>query len=118
MSLEAVRNRRQQPDLLQVLRRHRQRDGVANRFVESVVGAVAEQKRLLVVSALVEVVAQLVMDGREILGVDLDAHLDAQIVHRIHVPGAGVTHHVAIARLDEHRALPKRLRQRRESRAK
>ena len=46
------------PDLHQVLRRHRERDGVADGLVESVVGAVAEQVRLLVVGALVEVVAR------------------------------------------------------------
>ena len=103
------------PMLHQVLRRDRQRDGVADGFVESVVGAVAEQERLLVVGALVEVVAQLVMDGGEILGGDVDAHLDAQIVHEVDVPGAGVAHHVAVARLDEQRAFPERLRQRRES---
>ena len=70
----------EQADLVQILGRHRQRDGVADGFVEAVVGAVLEQERLVLVGALVEVVAQLVMDGDEILAADLDAHLQAQIV--------------------------------------
>ena len=85
-----------QPDLLQVLGRDRQRDRVADGLVEAVVGAVAEQERLLVVGALVVVVAQLVVDGDEVLAVDLDAHLDAQVVVVVDVPGAGVADHLAV----------------------
>ena len=105
-------------ELHQVLGRDRERDGVADRLVEAVVGAVAEQHRLLVVGALVEVVAQLVVDGGEVLRRGLDAHLDAQIVQVVDVPGAGVAHHFAVARLDEQRPLPEGRRQRRESRAR
>src|SRR5471032_1165541 len=56
-----------QADLLQVIRRDRQRDGVADRFVEAVVGAVAEQEGLLVIREEVVDVSQLVVDGGEIL---------------------------------------------------
>ena len=76
--------------------------------MEPVVGAVAEEERLLAVGALVEVVAELVVDGDEVLAVDLDAHLDAQVLVVVHVPGAGVADHLAVAGLDEQRALPER----------
>ena len=76
-----------------------------------------KSRRLLVVGALVEVVAQLVVDGVEVLAGDLDAHLEAQVVHGVDVPGAGVAHHLAIARLEEQRALPERLRAAARSRA-
>ena len=66
MSLDGSGALVQQAELHQVFRRHRERDGVAHGFVKSVIGAVAEQVRLLVVGALVEVVAQLVMDGVEV----------------------------------------------------
>ncbi len=66
----------QQTQLHQVFRRDRKRDRVADCLVKAIVGAVAEQHRLLVVSALVEVVAQFVVDGVEILRGDVDAHLD------------------------------------------
>ena len=68
--------------------------------------------RLVLVGALIEVVAELVMDGREVFGRRLDAHLDAQVVLEIDVPGAGVADDLAILRPDEERALPERLRQR------
>ena len=53
----------EQANLLQILRRVRQCDGVANRFVEAVVGPVLEKERLALVSALIEIVSQFVMDG-------------------------------------------------------
>ena len=112
MSLEVSGRLVEQADLHQILGRDGERDGVADGLVEAVVGAVAEQGRLLVVGALVEVVAELVVDGEEILAGDLDAHLQAHVVDRIDVPGAGVADHVAVARLDEQRALPESLRQR------
>ena len=74
-----------------------ERDGVADGFVETVVGAVAEEGRLLVVGALIEVVAQLVVNREEVFAGDLDAHLDAEVVDVIDVPGAGVADHVAVA---------------------
>ena len=96
-----VRHAFEQSDLLQILGRHRQRDGVADRLVKSVIGAVPKQKRLLIVGALVEVMSQLVMDGGEILSRNLDARLDPHIVHLIHIPSAGMAHHFPIARLHE-----------------
>ncbi len=55
------------------------------------------------------------MDGREILAVDLDAHLDPEVLFGIDVPGAGVADHVAVLGLVELRALPEGLGQRREA---
>ena len=52
---------------------------------------------------------------REVLRVDVDAHLDAQVVDAVDVPGAGVADDFAIARLHEQRPLPERLRQRLEA---
>ena len=104
-------------ELHQILRRDRQRDEVADRLVEAVIRAVLEQEVLLVVGALVEVVAQLVVDGLEIVRVDLDAHLDAQVVDVVDVPGRGMTDDVAIARPRDQRAFPEGLGQRLETRA-
>ncbi len=101
----------QQPQLDQVGRRHREGDGVTQGLVEAVVGAVAEESREVTVVVLVVVVAQLVVNGCEVLGVDLDAHLDPQVVDVVHVPGAGVADRLPIPRLAEHGALPKGLGQ-------
>ena len=98
MSFEASGACRSKPELHQVFGRDGERDGVADGLVEAVVGAVAEEQRQLLVGALVEVVAELVVDGDEVFGGDLDAHLHAQVVHDVDVPGAGVAHHVAVAR--------------------
>ena len=83
--------------------------------METVIRAIAEQERLFVVGALIEVVAQFVMDGDEILFRNIEANLDAQVIEGIEIPRAGVAHNVAVARLGEHGALPERGRQRRES---
>src|SRR5580704_10093137 len=104
-----------QADGLQVFRRDGERDGVANGFVEAVVGAATEERRQLVVGALVVIVAKLVVDDAEIFLRNLDAHLDAQVVLLIHVPGAGVADDVPVLRLGEERALPESVRQGRES---
>ncbi len=61
------RNLLDQADLLQIFRRDRERDGVPDGFVESVVGAVAEQERLIAVGEVVIDVAQLMMHGDEIV---------------------------------------------------
>ncbi len=114
-SLDASGYAVEQLDLLQIFGRDRQRDRVADRLVESVVGAVPEDHRQAVIGALIEVVAELVMDRREVLGRLVDAHLDAEVVRQVDIPGARVTDHLAILRLGEHRALPEGLRQRRES---
>src|SRR5687768_13749515 len=52
------------------------------------------------------------MDGVEVLGVLLDAHLDAQVFDVIDVPCARMTDHLAVAGLGEHRLLPEALRER------
>ena len=67
-------------------RGNRWRDGVADSLVEAVVGAVAKQERLLVIGSLIEVVAgSSMVAGGEIVGVNLDAHLYAEVVDRIEV---------------------------------
>ena len=72
----------------------------------------AVEQRELVVGPLVVVVAQLVVDRLEVLGVDLDAHLDAQVVDVVDVPGARVADHVAVGGLGKERPLVERLGQR------
>ena len=80
--------------------------------MEAVVGAVLVEEGEVLVGPLVVVVAEFVVDGLEILGVDLDAHLDAEVVLAIDVPRARVADHVAVGGLGEERALPERVRQR------
>ena len=108
----------EEPDLHQVLGGDGEGDGVADGLVEAVVGAVQEEVGLLAVGALVEVVAQLVVDGDEVLARDLDAHLDAEVLVVVHVPGGGVAHHVAVGGLGEERALPEGLGQGLEARGR
>ena len=100
-----IRHGLDQTDLLQVIGRDGKLDRVADRFVEAVVGAIAEEEGLLVIGALIVVVAELVIDGEEILAGRLDAHLDAQIIDVVDVPRRGVTHDIAIAGFGEERAL-------------
>ena len=66
------------------------------------------------VGALVEVVPELVVDRREVFLGRLDAHLDADVVFEVDVPGAGVADDLAVLRPHEQRSLPEGLRQRRE----
>ena len=106
-----VRRLLEQADLLQVRRRDGQRQRVAHGLVETVVGAVAIQVAVVLVGPVVVVVAEFMVNGLEVLGVHVDAHLDAQVVLLVDVPGRGVTDHVAVGRLDEQRALPECLRQ-------
>ena len=86
---------------LQVLRGDREGDGVADRLVKAIVGATAEEKRKVAVRALVFVVAFLVMNGREIVRVDVDAHFDAEVLVGVDIPGACVAIDVAITRANE-----------------
>src|SRR5690606_40287192 len=74
--------------------------------------AVAKQKILPGVRALIEVVAELVVDRLEVLGVDLRAHLDPQIVAAVQIPRGRVADDLAVAGLREQRSLPERLGQR------
>ena len=115
MSRDGVGRLTEEADPDQIFRRDRQRDRVADRLVKAVVGAVAEEHRLPLVGALVEVVSQLVVDGGEVFGGRLDAHLDAQVVQVVDVPGVGVAHDLAILRTHEQRSLEERVRQRREA---
>ena len=83
-------------------------DGVSDGFVKAVVGAAPEQEGQFAVSALVFVVPFLVMHRGEIVGIDVDAHLDAQVLVGVDVPRAGVAVDVAVARADELRAFVER----------
>src|ERR1700722_13222827 len=83
--------------------------------MESVVRTVAKQKRLFVISPLIKIVPQLMMDGRKILGRNVEADLHAQIVVVIDIPRAGMAHYLAIVGLHEQTPLPERRRQRREA---
>ena len=96
MSSVARRNLLQQANFVQILRRNGERDGIADGLMKAVIGAVLEQKRLVLVGALVKIVAEFVMHGDEIHVAHLDAHLDPQIVLVVDVPGAGVADHIAI----------------------
>ena len=80
--LVVLRDLSSRPSLLQVLGRHRQRDRVADRLVEAVVGAALKEDRQLVVRVEVVVVTELVVDRDQVFLVRLDAHLDAQVVRR------------------------------------
>ena len=95
-------------ELLEVGGRDGEGDRVADGLVEAIVGAVAEQEGLPVVGALVEVVAELVVDGGEVVGVDLDADLDAEVVDVVDVPGGGVADDVAVAGLGRTGSAPRR----------
>src|SRR5580692_13160394 len=83
--------------------------------METIIRAVLEQEWLVLVGALVHVVPKLVMNGDEVDIANLDAHLDSQIVEVIDIPRAGVADHIAITRLGQERAYPKRIGQRSEA---
>ena len=57
----------EQSNFVQIVRGNRKRDGVADGFVESVIRAILKKRRKLVISALIKIVPQLVMNGGEIL---------------------------------------------------
>ena len=57
------RNLVDEAELLEVFRRNREGDEIADGFVEAVIRAVLEEQVLILVGALVEVVAELVVDG-------------------------------------------------------
>src|SRR5258707_15616952 len=75
--------------------------------MEAVIGAVAEEERVAFVSALIVIVAQLMVDGNKIFVANLDAHLETHGLVKINVPRAGVADNVTVAGLHEQRALPK-----------
>jgi len=86
---------------VQVFGRDRQRDGIADRLVEAVIGSVLKHEWLIFVGALVEVVSEFVVDGDEIGAAHLDAHLHAEIVLVIDIPRAGMADYVAVGGLGE-----------------
>src|SRR5262249_51418667 len=107
--VDVARRRRlfaNQTELFQIRRRDGKRDGVSYSLMEAVVGAILEKRWLLAVRALVKIVTQFVVDRHEVFFVDVQAHLDTQIVFRVDVPGAGVADYFAVGRLGEQRALP------------
>src|SRR6185295_13081126 len=75
----------------------------------SVVGAVAIEEGLLSIGHLIIVVAQFVMDGREVLLVHLDTHLQAHVFIEVDIPRAGMTDRLVVCRFHKHRALPEGL---------
>ena len=89
----------------EVRRGDRERDRVADRFVEAVIGAIAEEEWKVFVGAHVFVMALLVMNGGEIIRVDVDAHFYAEVLIGVDIPGACVAVDVAIAWANELGAL-------------
>src|SRR5262245_48384737 len=83
--------------------------------MKTIVGAVTIQHRLMVVGALVKIVSQLVMNGTEVFCRDLNAHLDADVVNVVNIPGAGMANHFIVFRPQKHGAFPEGLWKRSES---
>ena len=102
----------EQPDVHQVARGYREGDHITQGLVEAVVGTVTEQRRPVPVAELVVAVTEFVVDRREVLGVDVDAHLDPHVLVQVELPGAGVADDLAVPRLDELGTRPERVRQR------
>src|SRR5579871_1892567 len=98
----------EEPDLNEVLGRDREPDGVPDRLVEPVVRAVPVDEGLVAVRPLVVVVAELVVDRLEVVGGDLDAHLDPKVLLEVEVPRAGVADDLPVPRPGEHRPVPER----------
>src|ERR1700722_14573251 len=95
-------------ELDEVLRGDRESDGVTDRLVKAIIGAIAEEKRKVAVRTLVFVVAFLVMNGGEIVRVDVDAHFDAGVLVAVNIRRACVAIDVAITGANELGALIKR----------
>src|SRR6266581_1081194 len=89
--------RLEQAELMQISwRLRRQRDEIAECFVESLIGAGAEHSWLLLVGKKIEGVPELVMDRVEILGIDVEAALQPHILLAIEGPGIGPAPDVTI----------------------
>src|ERR1700723_1691707 len=80
--------------------------------MKAVIRPTAKKKVLLPISHLIIVMAQLVMHGHKVIRRRPETRLDADVELRIHVPCTGMTHHIAVARMRQHRALPEGLRKR------
>src|SRR5213076_1033712 len=89
----------EQSNFLEILRRDGKRNGVANGLMESIIRAIYEQERLVLIRPLIKIVPQFVMNRYKILVANLDAHLDPDIVFVVDVPRAGVADDIAIFRL-------------------
>ena len=85
---------------------------VADGLVEAVVGALLEEEGKSVIGVEVVVVPELVVDGDQVFFLDLDAHLDAQIVVVRSRPRRWRDTPRRGPRLHEHRPLPEGGRQR------
>ena len=86
-------------DLFQVFRCNGQRNGVADRLVKPVVRTILIEIRLRRIGKAVIVVSEFVMDGREIHRIDLDTHLDTDVLFCVEVPRACVANNIAVRRL-------------------
>ena len=69
--------------------------------MKSTIRARPIQVALLIVGPLIIVVPQFVMDGHEIVGVALDAHLDAKIIDIVEIPRRRMTDDIASFGFDE-----------------
>ncbi len=98
-----------QVDRMQVPGRHRQVDGVADRFVKAVVRTALEHVREVAVPEVVIDVSELVVHRGQVFFGRRRAHLDAHVLRvAVYVPGARVAHDIAVARAHQHGALPER----------
>src|ERR1700690_796026 len=80
--------------------------------MEAVIRPLAKKKGLLPISHLVIVMAQLVMHGHKVIRRRLETRLYTDVELHIHVPCTGMTHHIAVVRMGQHRALPESPRKR------
>ena len=78
--------------------------------MKAVVCAASVKVAVLIVGPLIIVVAEFMVDGLEIFGIHVYAHLDAQVILLVDVPGRGMANHITVGRLDEKGALPEGFR--------
>src|SRR5262249_47343035 len=87
-----------QTNLFQVGWRDGFRDCVADRLMETVIGATAKQWWLHAIRKVIVIMAKFMMDDREIFARGFNAHLHPDVLLRINVPCARVAHYVAVTR--------------------
>ncbi len=68
-----------------------------------------ESGQVAVVQVVVDV-PQFMMHGHELIRSGLDTLLDAHVLSRVHVPGAGVAYDLAVTRFGQQGSLPEGLR--------
>ena len=100
-----------QADLHEIFGRDRQSYKITNRFMEAIIGTVEIQKWFLVIRALIEIMAEFVMDRHEIARIDLSTHFDSQIIDIIDIPSARMADNFAVGWLGDLRALIKTRRE-------